>query len=155
MLYVRKDAVGRGRPVSLLYRAVQREARERVIGRIITQASVTARPFFERRGFRVVRERRVARRGVQLTNFAMEKPSRPPDGGAKRAPRRGLAAALHRAPVSLIPRSIRVEDGYYPVHTFAFLARRSTRGISAGFAYLTVHQRRGPSMLRVPRPKER
>ena len=54
-----------------------------MIGRVFTEASVTARPFFERRGFRVVRERRVARRGVQLTNFAMEKPLRPPDGGAK------------------------------------------------------------------------
>ncbi len=29
-------------------------------------------------------------------------------------------------------------------------ARRSTRGISASFAYLTVHQRRGPLKIRVP-----
>ena len=29
--------------------------------------------------------------------------------------------------------------------------RRSTRGISANFAYLTVHQRRGPLKIRVPR----
>jgi quercetin dioxygenase-like cupin family protein len=29
--------------------------------------------------------------------------------------------------------------------------RRSTRGTSANFAYLTVHQRRGPLKIRVPR----
>ena len=38
-----------------------------------THASITARPFFERRGWRVVKEQRVERRGVALTNFVMEK----------------------------------------------------------------------------------
>ena len=79
MFYVRKDAVGRG-VGSILYRAIEREAREQGIGLIFTEASVTARPFFERWGLRVVRERPVARRGVELTNFAMEKPLGPPDG---------------------------------------------------------------------------
>lgn len=79
MFYVRKDAVGRG-VGSVLYRAVEREARERGIGLIFTEASITARPFFERRGFRVVREQTVARRGVELKNFAMEKPLGPTDG---------------------------------------------------------------------------
>jgi putative acetyltransferase len=79
MFYVRKDAVGRG-VGSILYRAIEREAREQGIGLIFTEASVTARPFFERWGFRVVRERSVTRRGVELTNFAMEKPLGPPDG---------------------------------------------------------------------------
>jgi putative acetyltransferase len=78
MLYLRKDAVGRG-VGSLLYRAIEREAREQGIGLIFTEASVTARPFFERWGFRVVREQTVERRGVSLTNFAMEKPLRPTD----------------------------------------------------------------------------
>lgn len=40
-----------------------------------THASITARPFFQGRGYRVVREQRVERRGVALTNFLMEKPS--------------------------------------------------------------------------------
>ena len=80
MLYVHKDAVGRGIG-SLLYRAVEREARERGLGRIFTEASVTARPFFERRGFRVMRQRTVVQRDVELTNFAMEKPLRPSKGG--------------------------------------------------------------------------
>jgi putative acetyltransferase len=78
MFYLRKDAVGRG-VGSLLYRAIEREAREHGIGLIFTEASVTARPFFERWGFRVVREQTVTRRGVELTNFAMEKPLGPTD----------------------------------------------------------------------------
>ena len=77
MLYVRGNSVGRG-VGRRLYRAVEREARGRGLGQIFTEASVTARPFFERRGFRIVRERTIVRRGVELTNFAMEKPLRPP-----------------------------------------------------------------------------
>ena len=42
-------------------------------GRVFTHASRTARPFFERRGYRVVRARQVERRGVTLDNYAMEK----------------------------------------------------------------------------------
>jgi len=78
MLYVRKDAVGRG--VGLrLYEAVEREALDRGHGRITTEASITARPFFERRGFRLVREQTVRRCNVELINFVMEKdvPGRP------------------------------------------------------------------------------
>jgi GNAT superfamily N-acetyltransferase len=72
MLYVRKDAVGRG-VGSRLYRAVERRARERGLERVFTEASITARPFFERKGFCVVREQTVTVRGVAMTNFAMEK----------------------------------------------------------------------------------
>jgi putative acetyltransferase len=72
MLYMRKDAVGRG-VGSQLYLAVEQVARERGLGRISTEASITARPVFERQGFRVVGEQVVARRGARLTNFAMEK----------------------------------------------------------------------------------
>ncbi|MGM9537805.1 MAG: GNAT family N-acetyltransferase [Candidatus Onthomonas sp.] len=39
----------------------------------ITHASITARPFFQRRGYRVLQEQQVERRGVLLTNFVMEK----------------------------------------------------------------------------------
>jgi putative acetyltransferase len=72
MLYVRKDAVGRG-VGRLLYNAIEREARGQGLGWLFTEASITARPFFERRGFRVVREQMVSRRGVSLTNFVMRK----------------------------------------------------------------------------------
>src|ERR671917_1738280 len=72
MFYVRKDAVGRGIGRSL-YEAAERAARRWDLGLLFTEASVTARPFFERQSFRVLGERRVLRLGVELTNFAMEK----------------------------------------------------------------------------------
>ena len=47
-------------------------------------ASITARPFFEQRGYRVVRQQQVARGGARLTNFVMEK-VRPCPGAAQQA----------------------------------------------------------------------
>lgn len=41
--------------------------------RYTTHASIPARPFFAARGYRVLREQRVVRRGTTLTNFVMEK----------------------------------------------------------------------------------
>ena len=38
-----------------------------------THAALTARPFFLARGYQVVQEQQVERRGVLLTNFVMEK----------------------------------------------------------------------------------
>jgi len=50
-----------------------------VQGDIVTHASITARPFFEKRGYQVVKEQQVERRGIFLTNFVMEKKNdRPP-----------------------------------------------------------------------------
>lgn len=43
------------------------------VDRIITHASITARPFFERRGYKVLREQQVERQNVYLTNYVMEK----------------------------------------------------------------------------------
>lgn len=44
-----------------------------VQGDIVTHASITAKPFFEARGYQVVKEQQVERRGVCLTNFVMKK----------------------------------------------------------------------------------
>ena len=68
-LYVHKDYQGRGIATALcneLERAFPVEA-------VTTHASVTARPFFEQRGYRVLRRQQVERRGVFLTNYVMEK----------------------------------------------------------------------------------
>lgn len=48
---------------------------ERSIGQgtVTTHASITARAFFENRGYRVVRQQEVIRNGIALTNFVMEK----------------------------------------------------------------------------------
>ena len=40
---------------------------------IITHASITAKPFFQQRGYRVVKEQKVIRQGIALTNYVMEK----------------------------------------------------------------------------------
>lgn len=42
-------------------------------GRFVTHASITAKPFFERRGYKVVKEQLVERQGIFLTNYVMEK----------------------------------------------------------------------------------
>jgi putative acetyltransferase len=80
MIYLRGVAMGRG-VGRRLYEAVEGEARGSGVGRIFAEASITARPFFERNGFRVVRKQRVSLRGVEMTNFAMEKPLAPSEEG--------------------------------------------------------------------------
>lgn len=49
---------------------------------IVTHASITARPFFEKRGYKVVKEQQVERQGISLTNFVMikERPISSPPG---------------------------------------------------------------------------
>ena len=42
-------------------------------GKIITHASITAKPFFLNRGYYVVKEQQVIRNGIYLTNYVMEK----------------------------------------------------------------------------------
>lgn len=72
MLYCRADRVHQG-VGSALYAAAEARARRLGLTRLFTSASLTARPFFERHGFRVLYPRTVERMGVQLTQFAMEK----------------------------------------------------------------------------------
>lgn len=44
-----------------------------VTGKITTYASINAKGFFEKRGYRVIRENEVIRKGITLTNYLMEK----------------------------------------------------------------------------------
>lgn len=67
-LYVHANRQGRGIATAICDRL--EEAAE---GNIVTHASVTARSFFERRGYQVVKEQQVERDGIRLTNFVMEK----------------------------------------------------------------------------------
>jgi putative acetyltransferase len=41
--------------------------------RLFVEASITAKPFFERMGFQTLHENRVVRRRIELTNYSMEK----------------------------------------------------------------------------------
>ena len=68
-LYVHKDHQGQG-VATALCDALEANLPAQTY---TTHASITAKPFFLRRGYRVVREQQVERRGVWLTNFVMEK----------------------------------------------------------------------------------
>jgi len=58
---------------SALLDTVENAARGQRLAVLDTDASITARPFFEKHGFQVVRSQDVALRGQRLTNFRMEK----------------------------------------------------------------------------------
>ena len=67
-LYVHKDYQRKG-----IATAICDVLEQAVVGKVITHASITARPFFENRGYKVIREQQVTRQNVLLTNFIMEK----------------------------------------------------------------------------------
>ncbi len=54
--------------------AIVEEARRRGVGRLFTEASITARPFFESQGFAVLAPQTVIARGVEFHNFRMARP---------------------------------------------------------------------------------
>lgn len=70
LAFVEPEWQGRG-AAGRLYDAILAEARVRGLRRLTTEASHLARPFFTRRGWRLVAEQRIERRGVALTNFRM------------------------------------------------------------------------------------
>ncbi len=70
--YVHHEYQGKGIG-SALMNAIFNKAKEQGIKRIYAEVSITARKFFENKGFRLVKEQKVNIRGVQLTNFIMEK----------------------------------------------------------------------------------
>lgn len=58
---------------SALLNTVETAARKQLLAVIYTEASLSARPFFERRGFAVIMPQTVKCRGQKLTNFKMRK----------------------------------------------------------------------------------
>lgn len=71
-LYVHAAHQGKG-VGAVLCTALETRACEAGCRAVTTHASVTARPFFEARGYRVLRAQQVERGGVTLPNFVMEK----------------------------------------------------------------------------------
>ncbi len=63
-LFVHSDYQGKG-----VATAICNQLEQVVQGGIITHASITARPFFEKRGFKTIKEQQVERQGIFLTNF--------------------------------------------------------------------------------------
>ncbi len=70
-LFVSPDHQRKG-IATLLMNAIESVARNNRLSRIHTQASITARPFFLSRGFKIVAPQTVESRGVEMTNFIME-----------------------------------------------------------------------------------
>ncbi|MBO5129865.1 MAG: GNAT family N-acetyltransferase [Oscillospiraceae bacterium] len=68
-LYVHKD-FGRQGIATAICDALESTS---ATGILTTHASITARPFFEQRGYQVTKEQQVERRGILLTNFVMKK----------------------------------------------------------------------------------
>ena len=67
-LYVHKDYQGQG-----IASAICDCLESKISGKIVTHASITARPFFEKRGYKVVKEQQVEQQNIFLTNYVMEK----------------------------------------------------------------------------------
>ncbi|SEI13680.1 Acetyltransferase, GNAT family [Rhizobium tibeticum] len=72
MMFVHPGHQGIGAATALL-RTIEAEARALGLSRIFTEASLTARPFFQRRGFVVLTCQSVEKRGQALANFRMRK----------------------------------------------------------------------------------
>lgn len=66
-LYVHKDYQGKGVATAICGRLEKKFAKK-----VITHASITARSFFEKRGYKVIKEQHVERNGIMLANFVME-----------------------------------------------------------------------------------
>ncbi|MBD5586461.1 GNAT family N-acetyltransferase [Clostridium botulinum] len=71
-LYVHKDYQGIG-VATTIANELERYAQENHISIVTTNASITAKPFFEKRGYEVIKEQFVERNGQFLKNFIMKK----------------------------------------------------------------------------------
>ncbi len=67
-LYVHKDYQRKG-----IATAICNELEQTIQGKITTHASITAKPFFEKRGYKALKEQSVERQGIVLINYVMEK----------------------------------------------------------------------------------
>lgn len=68
-LYVHKDYQGIG-TASAICDKLEMAVNKNVI---TTHASITARPFFEHRGYHIIKQQTVIRGGIPLTNYVMKK----------------------------------------------------------------------------------
>lgn len=71
-LYVHHDHNGKGIG-TLLANELEAYATSLGLSEITTHASITAKPFFKKRGYHLIKEQTVQRNGQQLTNYIMKK----------------------------------------------------------------------------------
>jgi putative acetyltransferase len=70
LAFVRGDRIGTG-IAKALYDVLLQDAVMSGLNKLTTDASIKARRFFERQGWRLVREQHPVRRGIALTNYRM------------------------------------------------------------------------------------
>ena len=71
-MFVHKDWQGKG-VATLLLSEVEKMACEYGVRKISVEVSITARPFFEKHGYKVVKEQKAKANRLWLTNYVMEK----------------------------------------------------------------------------------
>lgn len=71
-MFVHKDYQRKG-IASRILEQLEQEARKLGVQQLTTEASITARPFFEKRGFEVIEKQIKKLRGVDFINFCMKK----------------------------------------------------------------------------------
>ena len=71
-LYVHRDYQRQGFAYQL-YTNIEKEAIRQGQTELTSDVSKTARPFFEKVGFKVIKEQSVVRKNVELTNYKMKK----------------------------------------------------------------------------------
>ena len=71
-MFVHKDWQGKG-VATLLLSEVEKMARGYGAHKISVEVSITARPFFEKRGYKVMKEQKARANRLWLTNYVMEK----------------------------------------------------------------------------------
>ena len=71
-LFIHKDYQNMG-IASAIVKELEKYAEKTCICTIITEASITAKPFFGRLGYTLVKKQQVERIGISLTNYVMEK----------------------------------------------------------------------------------
>lgn len=69
-MYVHKDYQGQG-IASLIYQELLEEARRQGETRLSSDVSKTARPFFEKKGFKAVKENIMYIEGIEIRNYRM------------------------------------------------------------------------------------
>ena len=69
--YVHHEAQGLGVGSGLMAEIIK-ESEHAGVSRLFSEVSITAKPFFEHKGFKVVKEQTVNIRGMALINFVME-----------------------------------------------------------------------------------
>ena len=71
-LYIHKEYQGKGIATAIV-NELEKQATIQGNDIFITHASITSKPFFEKRGYIVICDNNVIRNGVELKNFIMEK----------------------------------------------------------------------------------